>query len=808
MKTLNTSFSIRYTLLFFLLFLPLLIKAQQYTITGGVYSVAGEPIPYTTVQISNSDSTIVSGCYTNPQGEFSLNVEHKGTYYLSFSSIGFVTHSQTITIPQNNILHITLTEENTQLADVVITERKKLITITTLGTVVYNMARDKATSNEDLLTAMRRVPMVTVDGKGGLQVKGSRNFSVYLNGKPFRSATQNPTEVLASIPATSVEKVEIITNPDASFETDSGSIIINIITNRKKLDGYNIRTSLEATTLPGINALLSMILVKGKFKLSTIYNYQLDAQKGQTLGLRRDVKHNNSKSEFATTSEVGGKTHLNIGRVLAEYEIDSLNTIYADVHINSLLINSLLKGTQAFSLNNETQRNINISNRTKTNEAALESNLLFRHLTKNNINKLTLGYRFSYSPDVRNYEVSTEQNGEWHYIKNQSNGGLQEHTFNGDILLFNNSAFTIKGGVLDVLRYAKANPYYYSKNNVKDNWKRHEVEGRNKLVQWFNAIASYINVSYEWRNIALNVGSRAEYTTSQITLEHNRPSIKTKYFNIVPRASLSLSPTKTSQISLSYYYGIIRPSIWSINPFWEQKDDYNVSFGNHKLRYASENALSLGIMFYGNKYFTNITADYKYTKHPIISHYWIEGNNTKTLFNSFINGTSEQILKLSSMMNYRPTNWVSFNIYGDVAKYRFEQTKEDTKVALSYNVYSSIDVTLPYNIYLGIMYSYMHQPPIFQVYYGHDHNYSLYATKSFFNNFFNVTLVTQCPFKKHIKFTETIEGNDFKQYRWNNIKAFYVGLKLTLNFNNGEKVKLERNLSLKQNDLDHATGVQ
>ena len=75
----------------------------------------------------------------------------------------------------------------------------------------YDIGKDLRSKSEDLLTAMRRVPMVVVDGEGKITVKGKTNFSIYLNGKPFNMANADPTQVLQSIPAANIAKIEMIT---------------------------------------------------------------------------------------------------------------------------------------------------------------------------------------------------------------------------------------------------------------------------------------------------------------------------------------------------------------------------------------------------------------------------------------------------------------------------------------------------------------------------------------------------------------------------------------------------------------------
>lgn len=778
-------------------------------IQGDVQTTTGDPIPYATVEICSTDSIHRTGSYTDDMGQFQIQLPSGGTYFVRISSIGFSPSFQRISVPAEQRLHFTLVQATAELEEVTVIGRKKLISIQPGGAISYNMKKDIASHTEDLLSAMRRVPMVIVDGQGNMQIKGTNKFSIYMNGKPFRSATMNPKQVLASIPASSVSKIEVITNPDASYEADSGSIIINIVTDKKKIDGYDFRIGLEGATQPMCVGDISFNLTRGSFRLSTAYNYRLDHQKEQPSGLSREIALSNGMySRYCEKTFANGTWNIHTGRIMAEYDIDSIRTLYIDAHINYTRTNSSSKHWQYFSLGTQSD-SVYATEKRHFNEGAFESNLLYHHLDSKNKKELfSLGYRFTYSPDNRYREFSAYRQTEKRYIKNLSNGGMYEHTFSLDALLFHNQSFVFKGGVLDILRFANSNPHYYTKATEDATWIESNRRGHDRLNQKFNAFAGYLNGSCQWRIFSLNAGARIEYVSSHINQPGEVKPLQEQYFNIVPRASITISPTNASQLSLSYYYGVTRPSIWVMNPYKEQVDDYKVSYGNPKLRYSRANNLSLDALLYGNEYFINFTIDYSNVYCPIYDYYWVESTNVQTLFNSYINGEKNQKIGLSSMVNYRPTTWLSLNLQGGVGWYFFKEQAQPYKKSFSYNIAGSYDITLPANYYLGGMYFYTHMPPSLQATYGHGHIYSLYVTKRLWDGLLELTLVAQSPFLKYSRFSALEQGPGFHQYRWNDIRASSIGIKASLRLNSGKKVEVKRNHSLEQSDLDRPSGVQ
>lgn len=796
------------TLLLFML-LSAALWAQEQSLSGSVHTTLSEPMPYATVAIRSLDSLYSNGTYTDEAGHFSLQVPQDGQYLLTISSVGFTTMSQQVSIPTRERLRFVLEEDAQLLGEVTVVGRKKLIAIEPSGAISYNMAKDIASHTEDLLTAMRRVPMVVVDGHGNMQVKGSGNFSIYLNGKPFRSATIDPSQVLASIPASSVTKVEVITNPDASYEAESGSTVINIITDGKKIDGYNLRISAEGNSLPEAIGGISFNILKGGLKVTSSYTYKrLHIAKQHSQISRSITLPDGRHSDLTKDAIADGVQDIHMGRIMAEYEFDSIRTLYADAHVNYMKEDCQPDIRQRFAMPGLLDT-ANMHNSQNYNQGAFESNLLYRRQHRETKRELfSLGYRFSYSPDNRYQDYSIEGTSGQRYIKSLTNGGLSEHTFSMDAMLWDKNNLTIKSGLLDVLRLANSRPHYYTKPTADAAWTEISKEGHGDLKQLFNAVGGYLNGSYRWGRTSLNAGARLEYVSSQINQAGGATPIQERYFNFVPRLSVTTSPTNTSQLSLSYYYGVTRPSIWVMNPYTNQVNDYETSYGNPDLKYSQGHNVSLDAIAYSDKLFTNLSAGYSYTKDPINNYSWIMPDNPKTLFSSYLNGHSTQQISLSTMVNYRPTGWLSFNLYGNTGWYFFRDHTDAMRRAFSYNITTSCDITLPRNYLIGLQYYYTHMPPTAQADYGHDHFYSFYVTKKLWDGLMEVSLVAREPFRNYGYFTATTQGAGFRMHQWNQIKAQAIGVKLTLNFRSGKSGEVERDRSLQQSDLDHSTGVQ
>ncbi len=109
--------------------------------------------------------------------------------------------------------------------------------------ITYDIEEDPDSKTNNILEMLRKVPMVTVDGDGNIKVNGSSGFKVYVNGRPNSMMSNNPKEVLKSMPASSIKKVEVITNPGPKYDAEGVGGILNIVTVGKGIEGYTVTTN-------------------------------------------------------------------------------------------------------------------------------------------------------------------------------------------------------------------------------------------------------------------------------------------------------------------------------------------------------------------------------------------------------------------------------------------------------------------------------------------------------------------------------------------------------------------------------------
>jgi len=229
------------------------ITVQSVTVKGKLVSADDQnPLPYATISISRetAPANSIKKLATREDGSFSTTLT-PGKYIVTFHFVGMndIIKSVEVTASQNplDMGVISMTESAIQLDELSVTAQRPLVKVE-IDKLTYSAKDDPEASTSNVLDMLRKVPLVTVDGEDEIQLKGSSNFKIYLNGKPSNMISGNPSQVLKSMPANSVKDIEVITDPGAKYDAEGVGGIINIITDKRSDDGYS--GSVGANTAP------------------------------------------------------------------------------------------------------------------------------------------------------------------------------------------------------------------------------------------------------------------------------------------------------------------------------------------------------------------------------------------------------------------------------------------------------------------------------------------------------------------------------------------------------------------------------
>ena len=300
----------------------------QSKVTGTIVEEANnKAIPFVNVGLfRQADSVFVSGTASDDKGRFEL-VAPNGDYRLTVSAIGFQTFEQELTVKGSQDLgQLKLKEGSTKLNEVTITEKRPMFAVEGEKTM-YNVAEDPSIQTGTLSDALQNAPGVEVDVEGNISLRGTSSVEVWINDKPSHMTAENLKTYIQTLPANSLDRVEVITNPSARYGSKADGII-NIVTNAKIQKNEFFSFGVNASTSPYVGPWASYVWSNEKLTVNAYVNGGYSVWKGrysvdQSLFTDEGVlaSHEIDSSKYNNPGYNAG------GFFSLDYEIDTANSL-------------------------------------------------------------------------------------------------------------------------------------------------------------------------------------------------------------------------------------------------------------------------------------------------------------------------------------------------------------------------------------------------------------------------------------------------------------------------------------------------
>jgi outer membrane receptor protein involved in Fe transport len=276
---------------------PTLAQAQTGAVRGTLLdATTGQPVPFASVVLLRlPDSTAVADAQTTEAGLFALERLRLGTYVLRANVLGYRTGRRTISLtsaaPEAQLGTLRLRPAATQLTEVVVQGERPPVTAD-LDKRVVNVAKDLTAVGGTATDVLQNVPSVAVDQSGAVTLRGSSGVTIFIDGKPSGAAGGGNGASLDQIPASSIDRIEVITNPSARYDAAGSGGIINIILKKNQRDGLNGVVAAGVGTRNKYNTSLTLNYRKGKLNAFGSYDF------------RHDQRFTNGSLDQTTTASV------------------------------------------------------------------------------------------------------------------------------------------------------------------------------------------------------------------------------------------------------------------------------------------------------------------------------------------------------------------------------------------------------------------------------------------------------------------------------------------------------------------------
>lgn len=476
--------------------------------------------------------------------------------------------------------------------------------------IVYNIADDADSKTNTLLEMLRKVPFVTVDSDDNIKVNGSSSFRIYMNGKPSGILSNNPKETLRSIPAHTIKKIEVITDPGARYDAEGVSGILNVITKGAEFEGYS--ANLNTTLMSRFQLVGGYTTIKyGKFSLSANYSFSHYISKIKSDSYREQF---NNPDETCLTQhfDLRSKTPAHYGGLEASFEIDSLNLIT----LSGFLNDGRNKTTyfNRYEMENSAYNPVysygnDIDNHDNWGYSSVKADYQ-RSFKRNKKEMLTLSYQYGYSPNNMNsFSKITDKEGDSPSLQYLDNYNHQwnkargtEHTLQLDYVNPFTQQHSVEGGMKYIRRSNSSRAISEIKSGEEEAWRPSGYQPFLTYEHLQNIMAAYAGYIFNNKKWGLNSGIRMEHTWQDVDYKEGQGlDFDYQATDWVPSLSGSFKISDHQNLRLSYNLRLRRPGINYLNPYVKISGS-SISYGNPDLESEKHHRITLAYSYFASKF--------------------------------------------------------------------------------------------------------------------------------------------------------------------------------------------------------------
>lgn len=764
-------------------------------------SASRQPVDYATVNLYLQGSKTPARVITSdPKGNFSFTGLPYGEYSLNIGFMGYRSYAaQHIVIsrqkPSFTLQYILLVSTEKILKGVNIVAQTPAVQ-NKMDKLVYDPANDLSAQGGTAIDILKKVPMLTVDINGNVELLGSPGINFLINGKPSSTFGASLTDALQSIPASQIKNIEVISNPGARYDAQGTGGVINIILKDNNVSGVNSTANLSAGTRQN-NGSFNLNARKNNFGVNTFFSGNMQ---GNTTSLNSrkltnsdqidllnqngssNIKRNGYQTGISFNWKVTPKDDLTatIGyNRFDNHTTDLSNQAQTVFDTNGLPVNTASnRNADNMTIGKTLQWSAAYKRKFKKEDQALDI------LYQSNINDNISGYSqlqqysdgltpalgtSSYSPG-RVRETGIELN----YAQPVSKNFIIETG--------GKAFFKTINSVVDAQQYDNAGQSYIPDPSQSYSFRYDR-----------NIFAYYLSASFKAFNfLDVKAGARYEYTVTHADFANtNIPN----YGSLNPSVVISHHLDDSQTLKLSYSHRIERPDYGDLNPFVNRSDPYNISAGNPDLRPELGNNIEAGYSkSFKSGASVNLTAFYRHNGDDIQNYTvfyptYVEGNTTFTnvSFTSRTNTGGESraganiyaSIPVTSKLTLRSNVLIS---HRDIT-YDFNGLNQNGK-GMEYRMNLNVAYQFPNDLSAEVFGNYNSPRVSLQGTNASFLFYTMALRKQLFNKKASIGLSATDPFNKYINQSSTIYQTGNRQYTLRQVPYRSFGITLSYKFGN------------------------
>jgi outer membrane receptor protein involved in Fe transport len=641
------------------------------------------------VLYSMRDSSVVTGTVTDAAGMFKLENIRPGRFYAIANFIGFEkTYINDIKINPNqwtvDLGTIVLNPATTSLEGVEVVADKARVEYK-IDKKVVNVSQDLMASGNSAIAVLENTPSVQVDIEGNVSLRGSSNFTVLIDGRP--SVLQG-SDALQQIPASSIEQIEIITNPSAKYDPDGVGGIINVVMKKQKKTGMNgvVNASVGTGNKYELDALLNYRTKNFNFFAGLDYNdreFSMDGETRYETYFPDTTNYRNSEMEGL----------MNRSGFSAKGGFDYYLTDKATLTLSGRY------GGYRFGRDRSTNRYVYtipaLNNDYSRSESNSEREGNYYDMNMNYVQKFDdqghqleiLGFYSRRGGDDYEEQLDYTTDSDWNIIDDVPDA-IQTTEKDYDRELRIKADYTkpigeegkIEAGYQSRFEFENEKYVYSDFDYLVNDWIENPLY-TSEMDFKRNIHSVYGIYGNTWGSFGYQAGLRGEYTDRSIENIQSEAPYVIDRFDLFPTLHVSKQFPNDHQVLLSYGRRIDRPGGRELDPFVSYFDPYNIRQGNPGLEPEYIDSYELAYQKRLKNAFISLETYYRINKNKITRIKTLQDDGV--ILHTYQNLNKDFSLGAELMLNADFTKWFNFNGSVNVFDYRLEGSVEDEDVSAS-----------------------------------------------------------------------------------------------------------------------------
>ena len=614
---------------------PLAAMAQGSVRGKVVDKETGEAVEFVNIVVNPKGSNaMTAGVITDLEGGFHIEGLKYGSYTLTVSYIGYesTTREFTLSAERKNahFKQIAISEDNKVLKEVEVTGVRSQMRFE-IDKKVFSVDQAIAATGGSASDILQNIPSVEVDTEGTVSLRGSESVTVWINGKAQGLTADNQGDILEQMPAESIERIEVITNPSAKYSPEGTVGIINIVLKRDRKAGYygsaQAGASMYDTDFGGFNTSANINYSSGKLDAYANISYRERHHRNENTSYRENYFGNDTTylDQVGYGNMNGRNVFTRAGLTWHVTEKDHFSVDLMGMMGNPRRTN-VIDYTQG-------QGTVPGENVEFTRERDTYSEGVMR------MYNISLGYKHEWSAahwldftasrhnwgnkssnvyeQVTNFGLASSKPAMTSYQLQESAGNNVDYELQLDYENAFNDRHKLQAGYRGTFTRDNSPVSTYA-----DPEKQQEIESLyNRFIYNRDLHALYATYSGKlWQNFGYQVGLRGEYYAVSTDSHHKQDGEITKHpekidpvFQLFPSVFLSYQLPEDNELQVNYTKRVRRPWGGQLNSFHNISDSTNISFGNPLLKPEFSNAFEFNYLKSWENHMLSISAYYRTT---------------------------------------------------------------------------------------------------------------------------------------------------------------------------------------------------